>query len=159
MNVPASELMPLVGAALERGQRVRMTVTGGSMLPFLCGGEELEIERASSIRIGDIVIARVGDAYVLHRVVGMDRAGRIFLRGDAQTRREGPIEPGAVLGRFVHGRRLAGRRLAGIVWAATCPVGPMLLSAALALRRVVRAGTRRVFNVAAGLQPRRHAGG
>ena len=84
MNVPTSELMPVVGAALERGQRVRMTVTGGSMLPFLCGGEEIEIERASSIRIGDIVIARVGDAYVLHRVVGMDRAGRIFLRGDAQ---------------------------------------------------------------------------
>ena len=61
MNVPARELMPVVGAALERGQRVRMTVAGGSMLPFLRGGDEVELERASPIRLGDIVLARVGE--------------------------------------------------------------------------------------------------
>ena len=74
MILPSRELMPIVRAALERGQRVRMTVTGGSMFPFLRDGDVVELEPALTLRLGDMVLVQtdssdVIERYVLHRIV------------------------------------------------------------------------------------------
>lgn len=44
MNVSAHHLMPVIRSALARGQRVNMTVTGCSMMPFIYNGDEVELE-------------------------------------------------------------------------------------------------------------------
>jgi len=69
--VSARELMPVVRGALGRGQRVRLTVSGSSMAPFLGDGDTVEIEPLAGLpREGDIVLVECSaERYVVHRVV------------------------------------------------------------------------------------------
>lgn len=146
MILPARELMPLVRAALERGQRIRLTVTGSSMVPFLHDSDTVELEPAQRLRLGDMVLVRTGaERYVLHRIVRMDGAV-FFIRGDAQSWSEGPFTTEAVLGRVTIAWR-KGRlcnlehslwRLAGSVWLRTSPLGFFLLKNVLTVRRRIR---------------------
>ncbi|MFZ2447411.1 MAG: S24/S26 family peptidase [Syntrophobacteraceae bacterium] len=106
MIIPASELMPLVLAALGSNQRVRMTVTGSSMFPFIRGGDAVELEPARLPPVaGDIVLARrasrpESERYVLHRIVRV-KGGGFFLRGDSQKDCEGPFAREDILGRAI----------------------------------------------------------
>ncbi len=145
MILPARVLMPLVRAALERGQRVRMTVNGSSMMPFLRDSDTVELEPAQRLRLGDIVLVQDGGRYVLHRIVRMDGAA-FFIRGDAQPWSEGPFAPEAVLGRVAAVWSKGGIRkiesglwrLAGLLWLRTNPLGYFLLKGALIARRLER---------------------
>ena len=111
MKISALELMPVIEVALKRGQRVRMTVAGGSMRPFMRGGDIVELERVDSPPlVGDVLLVRSGSAperYVLHRVVRVEGGG-FFIRGDAQTVSEGPFALEDVLGRVIR-RHAKGR--------------------------------------------------
>ncbi|MHC1729322.1 MAG: S24/S26 family peptidase [Syntrophobacteraceae bacterium] len=104
MIIPARELMPLVLAALESDQHVRMTVTGSSMYPFIRGGEVVELEPVHTLpAAGDIVLAKRSSMpestrYVLHRIVRAE-GGLFFLRGDSQKDCEGPFTRGDILGK------------------------------------------------------------
>lgn len=155
MIVPSRELMPLVRDALGRGQRVRMTVTGTSMWPFLRDGDVVELEPAGTLRVGDVVLvetARDGTAhYVLHRVVRVGE-GTFFLRGDAQADAEGPFTSADVLGRVTaasrHGRvRALDRgvwRVAGRLWLGIHPLGRDLFRLARLPRMVGGRALRRL---------------
>lgn len=160
MILPGRELMPVIRASLERGQRVRMTVTGSSMLPFLRDGDVVELEPAPAPRLGDLVLVQTippgaAERYVLHRIVRMDRGGVFRIRGDAQSRWEGPFTPDSVLGRVTtawhHGRaRTLDRglwRLTGLAWARTSPLGSFLLQLALPLWRLGRRGQQRLQRI------------
>ncbi|MCX6544997.1 MAG: S24/S26 family peptidase [Acidobacteria bacterium] len=140
MILPSRDFMPVVRAALERGQRVKMTVTGTSMWPFLRNEDVVELKPAGGLRLGDMVLVQAAppdtsERYVLHRVVRMQGGGTFVLRGDAQPHCEGPFAPNAALGVVTtvwrHGRvHHLDRglwRLAGIAWARTSPLGPLLL--------------------------------
>ena len=155
MILPARELMPLVRAALERGQKVRLTVTGSSMIPFLRDSDTVELEPAQRLRLGDIVLVRTGaERYVLHRIVRMDGAA-FFIRGDAQSWSEGPFAPEAVLGRVAAVWSKGGIRkiesglwrLAGLLWLRTNPLGYFLLKGALIARRLERSAQRRMQRI------------
>jgi signal peptidase I len=139
--------MPLVRAALERDQRVRLTVTGSSMLPFLRDNDVVELEPAPVLRFGDMVLVQRVESsevarYVLHRIVRVEGVA-LHIRGDAQSSSEAPFGPDAVLGRvstlWRHGRvrRMNGGlwRLAGVTWALMSPLGPYLLQLALPVWR------------------------
>ncbi len=152
MIVPCREVMPIISSALVRGQRVRMTVNGRSMLPFIRDGDVVEIERIHSLPTrGDIVLAQcANERYVLHRVVRLEAQG-FFLRGDAQEHWEGPFQESDVLGKVVASYR-NGRpcvldcgpwHLAGLVWARYGGLGRRLLWLVVRVRsRVVRASAR-----------------
>jgi hypothetical protein len=157
MILPCRELMPVIRAALDRGQRVRMTVTGSSMLPFLHDSDVVELEPAPAPRLGDMVLVRAAapgaaERYVLHRIVRMDRGAAFLTQGDAQPHCEGPFTRDAVLGRVTtvwrNGRaRALDRgpwRLAGLVWARTSPLGLLLLQLALPLWQLGRRAQRRL---------------
>jgi hypothetical protein len=132
MIVPSRELMPVIRAALERGQHVRMTVTGGSMWPFIRDGDIVELEPLStSPAQGDIVLAQPSaEHYVVHRVVRV-QGESVWLRGDAQRHCEGPVQPHDILGRITrshhHGRPRAldhgAWRFAGLMWVHCTPLG------------------------------------
>ena len=151
MIVPCRELMPVICVALERGQRVRLTVNGSSMLPFIRNGDVVEFEPMRSMpTLGDILLVQYpsADRYVVHRVVGIE-GDAFFLRGDAQKHREGPFTRRDVLGKLValyrNGRRRAldcgPWRFAGVIWTRYRPLGYWLLW--LAVR--IRAGGRLVL--------------
>jgi hypothetical protein len=154
--LPGSELMPVIRAALERGQSVRLTTNGSSMLPFIHDGETVElVPPRSSLMRGDIVLAQSEeDRYVLHRVVRIEGDG-VYLRGDAQKHREGPLPRQAVLGRAVttsrHGRvRVLDRGVwhwLGLVWMRSGWLGLYLLQIALRLRWAGSALRRRLLSI------------
>ena len=144
MIVPCRELMPVIRSALERGQRVRMTVNGASMSPFIRDGDVVELEPMHSLPItGDILLVHCSvERYVLHRVSRVE--GEVFfLRGDAQAHEEGPFTRGDLLGRVVktygNGRVRAhdcgAWRLAGLAWVRSTPLGIWLLRLCRRLRR------------------------
>ena len=151
MIVHSRELMPVVRAALERGQRVRMTVNGSSMLPFLRDSDVVELEPAPVPRLGDMVLVQTNppgaaECYMLHRIVRMDGGSAFFIRGDAQNYCDGPFTPDAMLGRVItvwrNGRaRVLDRgpwRLAGLVWIRCTPFGLWLLRLVARIRAIGR---------------------
>ena len=154
--LPGRELMPVIRAALERGQGVRMTANGSSRLPFIHDGETVELmpPRSSLIR-GDIVLAQSAeDKYVLHRVIQIE-GDAVYLRGDAQKHREGPLPRQAVLGRAVVATcngciRILDRgrwHWLGLMWMRSGWLGLCLLQLALRLRRLGSAIRRRLSSI------------
>lgn len=147
MELPGSELMPIICAALERGQHVSMQADGASMLPFIHSGDMIELEPLNgSPRKADIVLAKGSDGkFVVHRVVRVC-GEECYLRGDAQDRRDGPIALKDLRGRVAlshhrgrvrrHGRGIW--HFAGRIWALTGPLGLSVLRMALGLRRRVK---------------------
>jgi hypothetical protein len=143
ISIAARELMPIICSALQRGQRVRMTATGGSMRPFLHNGDVVELEPLDSLPVmGDVVLVRSGrERYVLHRLVRV-KGGKLFIRGDAQEYCEGPFTRGDVLGRVTRCcsngrvRRLDSGpwRFAGLAWHLCAPLNLWLLRCAVQLR-------------------------
>ncbi|WPD24687.1 MAG: S26 family signal peptidase [Candidatus Electrothrix scaldis] len=150
MILPARELMPLIHAALKRGQHVRMTVNGSSMMPFLHDSDTVELKPARQLRLGDMVLVQSEERYVLHRIISINGAS-FFIRGDAQSWSEGPFTKENVLGRVTTAwrkdcKRIFERgfwRLAGLLWLHTNPLGFYLYRGTLTLRRFQRGAYRR----------------
>jgi signal peptidase len=127
MHVPNQELMQIVRRdALAHGACARLTVSGGSMWPFIPSGAAVVIEpyRGTNVRVGDIALAQRPDGdCLLHRVARI-RAGGIYLLGDAQEALEGPFTPHQLLGRVTtverRGRAINTQgplcRLTGSLW-------------------------------------------
>lgn len=87
MFIPCRDLMPVVRAALARGQHVRMTVYGRSMFPFVRHGDVVEIAPMPDAPVlGTVLLVRLKDErYRMHRVVAQHGA-RWLLRGDNHDR-------------------------------------------------------------------------
>lgn len=98
---------PLVVDLLRRGCAVRFRAPGRSMEPTIADGAEIVVEPAppdAPIRIGDIVLARVGERLIAHRVIAVEsgRSGaeaRFWLRGDAQASVADCVMRPAILGK------------------------------------------------------------
>ena len=127
--------MPIIKAGLKRGQSVRLTVNGCSMIPFIYNGDVAEIEPVKKLHCGDIVLAEPSTGhFVIHRIVRVNK-GKFWLRGDAQRDCEGPIMEQAVMGKIYkvnhkgHSRILKKGllHLAGILWLKTYPLSMSLL--------------------------------
>lgn len=73
----------MVRQRLDVGDQVRIPVVGKSMEPFLQERDEVLLQAVggTDIGIGDIVLARWGRRYVLHRVV-RKKADGFWLAGD-----------------------------------------------------------------------------
>lgn len=150
MFLPLGEVIPIIRTALNRVQKVRMTVTGSSMAPFLHSNDVVELESGYALRLGDIVLVHTepadnGERYVMHRIVQMDdgAGAEFFIRGDAQQHCEGPFTSDAVLARvsktWHHGqiRNLASGpwRVAGLIWLRCNPFSFWLIRLARLLAR------------------------
>jgi hypothetical protein len=94
--IKAAELFSLTNEIIEQGGRAWITVAGMSMYPFLKEGRDsVELSKAcfAQIKKGDIVlIKRVNDVYVLHRVLKVCK-DCFYMIGDAQQWVEGPLLP------------------------------------------------------------------
>ncbi len=140
-------LMPIVQESLMRGQRVRLTATGGSMWPFLRDGDLIEFAALEGVpRIGAILLARVSpDCYVIHRLSRIDGEG-LYLLGDFQMEPEGPVARDAILGEALsveRGRRWRSlnrgfRRILGRIWLLLLSIRKPLIRALQSAAKVRR---------------------
>jgi len=76
------------------------------MHPTIRDGEIITVEPAAPERLkwGEIVLYRVGEALLAHRVVGLRRGNRypqFLVRGDAPGARDEGVTAGQILGRVV----------------------------------------------------------
>lgn len=99
MIVSLENIMPVIKKSLAEGRAVRFASTGGSMVPFIYNGDEIElIPPVRNINKSDIVLLeKETDKYVLHRVVKI-KDGNVYLRGDAQNNSEGPFNTKSIIG-------------------------------------------------------------
>jgi len=95
-------VIDLAAASLARTGRLRLRVTGSSMLPAIRPGDVLRVERcdAGALSPGEVVLYRRGERLFAHRAV---RRGppSLALRGDTLDADDAPVEAGQVLGRVV----------------------------------------------------------
>lgn len=86
-TAPTELLMNEALLLIEEGKRVIVRVKGSSMLPFLRGDKDsVELEKASEIKCGDIVLAYVEECrFVLHRIIKID-GEHIVLMGDGNLK-------------------------------------------------------------------------
>ena len=63
-------------------------VQSESMVPTIQRGDKLELENATELKVGDVVVFRYDQFFICHRIHRIDDR-RVFLRGDAST---GPLD-------------------------------------------------------------------
>ena len=83
-----------VTTMLKEGQDVTINVRGASMLPFLSEsrGDQIILERAEAgtpdgcervkVNVNDIVLFRLGDRYILHRILKINDNDIVEIQGD-----------------------------------------------------------------------------
>jgi signal peptidase len=112
----------LAGEVVRTFGRVRVRVTGMSMIPAVWPGDVLVVERraAEKIERGEIAVAEREGRLVAHRVIGptadaglkptATNAGTITLRGDSLLAADEPLRAEELLGTVVSIERGAGAR-------------------------------------------------
>lgn len=85
---------------------VPVPVAGTSMCPFLHPGDTVYLAPVEEKpEVGDVLLfRRPGGAYILHRVVGLEKDGRLRLLGDSQLVQE-VIPPDWIRGKVIRVRR------------------------------------------------------
>jgi hypothetical protein len=111
----------LIEEQLASGLPLRVKTHGYSMWPFVRDGMVVTVQPCSAEEcdVGDIILVRMLDSFLLHRVVGRKGSG-LLTKGDARRRIDGVIPPKRVLGRV--SRRLEDRFLGR----ASAMIGPPL---------------------------------
>jgi signal peptidase I len=94
----------LAGEVLRSSGRLRLRVTGWSMLPAIFPGDTLVIERANSESVGkgDIVLVHRDRRMFVHRVSGKSGSARdsqIVTQGDGMPNPDPPVSSSQLLGR------------------------------------------------------------
>ena len=89
--------------SLKTSGRLRLQVTGNSMLPSICSGSVATIIRqdSDSVQPGTIVLVRTGDGVRLHRLVALHPAAdrtMAVTRGDNNDDDDLPVAGDALLG-------------------------------------------------------------
>lgn len=88
MDRVAREAAPVLEALMSLGRHTLVPVTGTSMRPTLVRGDVVEVGPFHGLpRAGQIVLARLRGALVVHRIVRIERANgrRVYrMRGDAE---------------------------------------------------------------------------
>jgi len=93
-RVPAAYLFEIAEDSLNDGKSVKITVVGNSMYPFLrnkIDSVELYKESYDNIKPGDIVVAKKGNKYILHRVYKKND-DEFVMFGDGNFSSDGPYD-------------------------------------------------------------------
>ena len=75
-----------VAKLISEGKSVTMRVKGNSMLPFIKNGDTIKLVKIDSLKLYDIVLARIDDEqYVLHRIIRI-KDNQLLLMGDGNLK-------------------------------------------------------------------------
>jgi len=85
-SLPNDVLLGEVAAVLGEGREAVIIPTGNSMLPFIRGGvDRVVLRRQEGVAVGDIVLVKIGERYILHRVIARE-GDALTLMGDGNVR-------------------------------------------------------------------------
>lgn len=87
-RLPNEVLLGEMERMLTAGRDVVMVPKGRSMLPFIRGEVDkvlLKQVPQSQLKVGDIVLAHVGETYVMHRIINL-KGDQVTLMGDGNLR-------------------------------------------------------------------------
>jgi phage repressor protein C with HTH and peptisase S24 domain len=92
----------LAAQTLRQRGRLRLRVTGTSMLPSVMPGDVVFVRRcgAAAARCGELVLFQRGQRLYVHRVVARDGAA-LLTQGDANPQPDAAVQPPEFLGRVV----------------------------------------------------------
>ena len=99
-SIKLEELYPIIAEKLESGGSVTFKPHGISMLPLIRQGiDSVTIEKMKKKpSVGDVIFyRRTNGQFVLHRIIGVDRAGYV-LCGDNQWLKERGITENQIIG-------------------------------------------------------------
>lgn len=104
-------LLPEMGRMLQEGKSVRFTPTGVSMRPWIEGGRDAVVLRRvdADIRVGQVLLCKVGDRFVLHRLRAIEQDGTLVLQGDGNIVGQERCTKADVLGRVTAVYAASGR--------------------------------------------------
>ena len=141
-TVPNEILLGEVAAVLQEGREAVIIPTGNSMLPFIRGGvDRVALRKMPSLAVGDILLAKIGDNYILHRLIARN-GDALTLMGDGNLRGTEHCTPADVIGTVAAVIRPDGRERTpsrGRLWRLLRP-----LRSLRPLRRVILAFCRRL---------------
>ena len=133
-TIPNELLLGEVAAVLHEGREAVIIPTGNSMLPFIRGGvDRVVLRRQERVAVGDIVLVKIGERYILHRVIARE-GDALTLMGDGNVRGTESCRTENVIGTVAEIIRPSGRvRIPGRarLWRMLKPIRRYLL----ALRR------------------------
>ena len=125
LTIPNKSFFKAVEDYLIEGKSIQIKVKGNSMLPFLFNGDNIELSKIEkgACKIGEVVLAKWKDGYVLHRVIFKGRK-RFYLVGDNNLFQIERINPESVIARVISAHREGssidiqkiGPRIKGICW-------------------------------------------
>ena len=106
--VSGSELFPLIIEQLEQGKKVRLTVSGSSMMSWIVNNRDsVELISAKNIQLkkGDIILFQpLKHKYVLHRIIKVCSTGYLTA-GDGNLYADGIASKESVIAKAVSIRR------------------------------------------------------
>jgi hypothetical protein len=104
VTVGGEQLLRVARDVSRLGGRMWITTTGTSMCPTLIDGDQVLVEAAARVTVGDIVLVNSAGAPLLHRIV--ETIGdRITTRGDARMTRDASVSRDDVIARAIRARR------------------------------------------------------
>lgn len=137
--IPPSQVLSELKKAFSQGRQISIQVTGTSMVPFLRHGKDWVLVEplAEEPQVGQILLFRVGDRLLLHRL-RRKRQGHYIMNGDGRSSCEeiAPEQVEAVVTAVIRqsGRTLACDgllfRVLSVLWWPTRPVRPLLIQMA-----------------------------
>ncbi len=94
--------LTLVHTSLQRGERIRLPVSGFSMAPLLQPGDVVWMEQSDPgvLSRGAIVVVYHGGCLLTHRLVAVDAQGW-HTKGDNNPQADSPVAGEAIQGRIV----------------------------------------------------------
>lgn len=103
-------LIPEIERLLKDRHMVEFAPRGVSMRPFIEGGrDKVILKSCREPRVGMIVLAKVGDTYVLHRIYKID-GEKIILHGDGNLTGFEQCRPADIVGYVVRLKGMDGKR-------------------------------------------------
>ena len=130
-TLPNEILLGEVAAILQEGREAVIIPTGNSMLPFIRGGvDRVVLCRKPAVAVGDIVLVKIGERYILHRVIARE-GDALTLMGDGNIRGTEACRTGDVIGTVAEIIRPSGRvRIPGRarLWRMLKPIRRYLLA-------------------------------
>ena len=110
MKMSNDILLPEFERLIQKGHIVEFTPQGISMRPFIEGGADSVLLRQPKIlKVGYIVLARVNEQYVLHRIYKIDDE-QIILQGDGNLKGQEICHYDDIIARVVCIKRKGGKR-------------------------------------------------
>ena len=129
--IPNNILIPQVEELIKRDKEVIIRAKGNSMLPFIKDGKDsVVLVQPKDLAVGDIVLARVQERFVMHRIISII-GNTCTMMGDGNIRGTEVFFKEDAIGKVIWIVKPDGRRVApgkARLWRGLLPIRRYLLA-------------------------------